>query len=566
MQNSMLKKSLITIIVIILIGMIITPNISGNIVKINNLNTRQIKSNLFSRDDYVNSYWMFDDCSGDTLTDSAHNYDGTIYGATWTPDGYSDCALIFDGIDDYVDLGPHSAEINFNKTDDVIFSFCFNSTGSGYIFSATAPWGNNPAFDIELLANGTLFFNPWTQSCGIRHFSNNAYNDGVWHHAVYYFNGITTNPTVTLYVDEEFDNSITHWLCGISSDEYSKTKLGRHAHYESGYFDGLIDDFKIIKYEQGDEQGPPIIDGPVEGETNIRYNFSFTTYDPEGDEIWLYIDWDDGNPTEWIGPYDSGEEVIVKHKWLNDGLYNITAKSKDIWDDSKWSEPHTIRIGNQAPNQTLIIDGPRYGDTDEELTYTIVAEDYEGNDVYYYVDWDDGTYDDWFGPYPSDEEVTVSHSWESDGDYNIRARAKDIHDSIGSWSKNYLIRIGDEYPSVPDINGPRVGTTGVKYDYGFVSTDPEGDNISYEITWGDGTNENTTFQPSGYEVMISHTWAEDGVYKIRARAQDEFGAYSDWKEISITMPRNKMMPGQFLMRFLERYPVLNLFFQRLNTL
>ena len=88
-------------------------------------------------------------------------------------------------------------------------------------------------------------------------------------------------------------------------------------------------------------------------------------------------------------------------------MYNITAKSKDIWGDSKWSEPHTIRIGNQAPNQTLIIDGPRYGDTDEELTYTIVAEDYEGNDVYYYVDWDDGTYDDWFGPYPSDEEVTI---------------------------------------------------------------------------------------------------------------------------------------------------------------
>jgi hypothetical protein len=557
MQNMILKKEIAAVIIIFLIGMIITPNIGGNIGKIGDLLSGQIQSSLSSNDDYVNVYWMFDDCNGDTLTDSAHNYDGIINGATWTTDGYSGCALIFDGVDDYVDLGPHSAEILFNKTDDLIFSFYFNSTGAGYIFSSTAQWGNNPAFSIELLSNGSLFFNPWTQNCGIRHYSSNSYNDGIWHHVVYYFNGITTNPTVTLYVDGDFDSSITHWLCGISSNEYSKTKIGRHAHYEDDYFDGLIDDFKMIKYEKGDEQEPPTIDGPTEGDPNIKYNFSFTTIDPEGDDIWLYIDWDDGYPDEWIGPYKSGEEVIVKHKWPIDGLYNITAKSKDIWDDSRWSDPYQVRIGNQPPNQTLIINGPRFGDAGEELTYIIVAEDYEGNVVYYYVEWDDGTFDDWFGPYPSGAEAPATHVWEVDGDYKIRARAKDTLDSIGDWSEYYLIRIGDEYPSIPDINGQRIGTTGITYDYGFVSTDLDGDNISYEITWGDGTGDNTSFHTSGEEVMVSHTWIEDGEYKIRARSQDEFGANSDWKEISVTMPRNKAIASSLLLRFLERYPLLN---------
>ncbi len=557
MQKQLFKKSWAAVIIIFLLGMIITPNISGNIGKTSNLAPKQIQSNSSSNDDYVNVYWKFDDCSGTTLSDSAHNYDGIITGATWITDGYSDCALIFDGVDDFVDLGPHSTEILFNKTDDVIFSFCFNSTGTGYIFSATASWGNNPAFGIELLSNGTLFFNPWTQECGIRHFSSNSYNDGIWHNATYYYNGISSNPTVTLYVDGDFDSSVTHWLCGISNDEYAKTKIGRHAPSSTGYFEGLIDEFKIIKYEQGNKQGIPTIDGPVEGEPNIKYDFSFVTIDPEGDDIWLYIDWEDGYPDEWTGPYESGEEVIVKHKWPIDGLYNITAKSKDIWDDSSWSPPYPVRIGNQPPNQTVIIEGPRFGDVEEELSYTFVAEDFEANDVYYYIDWDDGTFDDWFGPYPSGVEVSATHSWDSDGDYNISARAKDIHDSTGEWSEYYLIRIGDEYPSVPDINGPRVGTTEVKYDYGFVSTDLDGDDVSYEIIWGDGTGYNTTFHPSGEEVIVSHTWVEDGEYKIRARAQDIFGAYSDWKEIIVTMPRDKSISSSLFLRFLERYPLIN---------
>jgi hypothetical protein len=564
MLKKLYKLKLAVVLIIFLIGLIITPNITGNIGKNQNIEPLKIQNIIFSNNNYVNSYWKFDDCIGTILSDSAHNYDGIINGATWTTEGYSGCALIFDGIDDYVDLGVHSAEILFNKTDDVIFSFYFNSTGTGYILSATAPWGNNPAFGIELLSNGSLFFNPWTQSCGIKHYSSNSYNDGILHNATYYYNGITTNPTVTLYVDGDLDSSITHWLCGISSNEYSKTKIGRHAYSSTGCFDGLIDEFKIIKYEQGNEQEIPIIDGPIEGDPNIRYNFSFTTFDPEGDDIWLYIDWDDGYPDEWIGPYESGEEVIVKHKWPVDGLYNITAKSKDIWDDSSWSAPYPVRIGNQPPNQTFIIDGPRFGDIEEELTYTIIVEDYEGNDVYYYIEWGDGNITDWFGPYPSGEEVSASNSWDSDGDYNIRARAKDIHDSIGDWSEYYLIRIGDEYPSVPDINGPRIGTTGIKYNYDFRSIDPDGDNVSYDITWGDGTSDNTTFHPSGEKVIVSHSWLEDGEYKIRARAKDIFGACSDWKEITVTMPRDKSISSSPLLRFLKRYTLLNLLFQRLT--
>ena len=75
--------------------------------------------------------------------------------------------------------------------------------------------------------------------CGIKLYSNGAYNDGDWHHAEYYFNGITSNPTATLYIDNSLDSIVTHWLCEIESDDYAKAKMGMHAHSEKDYFDGF---------------------------------------------------------------------------------------------------------------------------------------------------------------------------------------------------------------------------------------------------------------------------------------------------------------------------------------
>ena len=555
MKDVRYKKGLVLGILILFIGTGVIPSISGYTGKMNIQSTNEVPTNFPLNNDYVNSYWKFDDCSGTTLSDSSgHGYDGTIYGATWTTGGYSGCALDFDGVDDYVDLGPHSAEILFNKTDDVIFSFYFKSTGEGIIFSATASWGFNPAFTIELLSNGSLFFNPWTQNCGIKHYSSEGLNDGDWHHAEYYFNGITSNPTVWLYVDGVFNGSVTKWLCGIDSSHYAKTKIGMHAHTSSDYFDGVIDEFKIIKYEQGNEQVPPTIDGPTVGEPNVKYDFTFITEDLEGDNISLYIDWEDDDPDEWIGPYESGEEVIVSHEWDEDGNYSITAKSMDIWDDSTWSDPYVVKIGNQPPYPPTI-DGPTVGDPGEELTYTFVTEDPEGHDIYYYIEWGDGTYDDWFGPFPSGQEVTATHSWDSNGDYDIRARAKDIPGSVGDWSELYQIRIGDEPPDAPDIVGPAGGSAGTSYTYKFTSTDMDGDKISYYIKWGDGAETDwTAFQASGTFYTESHTWDEQGTYTIEAKAKDTYGAESGWSEYIVTMPRNRVFNLNLLELLLERFP------------
>jgi hypothetical protein len=89
----------------------------------------------------------------------------------------------------------------------------------------------------------------------------------------------------------------------------------------------------------------PIISGPDVGVINQEYNFTINTTDPNGDDISYYIEWGDNTSSGWIGPYASGEEIIVNHTWSEHGVYEIKAKAKDFFDlTSKWSESFFIDI------------------------------------------------------------------------------------------------------------------------------------------------------------------------------------------------------------------------------
>jgi hypothetical protein len=433
-RGNLLNKTLIFGVLFLFIGATVIPSISGYNKKISIHSVLEGSTSSPVNGDFINSFWRFNECSGSTLGDSSSpSYDGTIYGATWTTSGYSGCALVFDGINDYVDLSSHAAEILFNKTDDIILSFYFKSTGEGLIFSATASWGNNPEFRIELCSNGSILFYKITQMCGIILYSSGSYADGDWHHAEYHYNGITSNPTVTLYVDDVFDCTATHWLCEIEHDDYAKTKFGMHAHYSSDYFDGVIDEFKIIKYENGNEQEPPIIDGPTKGAIGEELTYTFTNQDFEEDDIWIMIDWGDGDITEWIGPIAFDDSISDSHSWTEEGIYCIRTKSMDYWDEGTWSDCFYVTIGNQPPNEPKI-DGPTNGNYGTEYDYTFNATDPDEDSVMYFVDWGDNN-TEWTEYSNSGEEITLKHTWIEEGTYIIKAKAKDVYEAESNWSE-----------------------------------------------------------------------------------------------------------------------------------
>jgi hypothetical protein len=69
-----------------------------------------------------------------------------------------------------------------------------------------------------------------------------------------------------------------------------------------------------------------------------------------------------------------------------------------------------------------------------EYIYILNAEDPDNDGLYYYVDWDDETYDDWFGPYDSGEDAITSHIWNEKGEYTIKVKARDTFGHESDWA------------------------------------------------------------------------------------------------------------------------------------
>jgi len=118
-------------------------------------------------------------------------------------------------------------------------------------------------------------------------------------------------------------------------------------------------------------------------------------------------------------------------------------------------------------------------------------------------------------------------------------------------------------PNTPEISGPTRPKVGELYDYTVVTTDPDEDNVSYYIDWGDSTVEEWIgpFE-SGQAVVVCHAWNKSGMYLFRCKAKDHpYEAESDWLLHLITVPPvNKIISNPFFLRFIERFPFLEKLF------
>jgi hypothetical protein len=92
-------------------------------------------------------------------------------------------------------------------------------------------------------------------------------------------------------------------------------------------------------------------------------------------------------------------------------------------------------------------------------------------------------------------------------------------------------------PETPLITGPSSCKVDESYNYTIVTTDPDGDEVSNYVDWGDGnTGGWTRMLPSGEEYNVSHIWGEEGNCIIKVKAKDSFGAESDWATLEVTVP------------------------------
>ncbi|RLF37496.1 MAG: hypothetical protein DRM99_00150 [Thermoplasmata archaeon] len=103
---------------------------------------------------------------------------------------------------------------------------------------------------------------------------------------------------------------------------------------------------------EGHPPKTPSLYGPKKIKQGVEYEYLITTTDPDDDQVYYFIDWDDGNVENWIGPYNSGENVKITHKWNNRGKYTIKIRAKDVYNTySEWgSFDVTMPRGRQLYN------------------------------------------------------------------------------------------------------------------------------------------------------------------------------------------------------------------------
>lgn len=219
----------------------------------------------------------------------------------------------------------------------------------------------------------------------------------------------------------------------------------------------------------------------------------------------------------------------------------------------------TIRTPHpsEAPLKPAKPTGPANGIWNKEYSYTSSTTEPENEQIFYLFNWDDGSTSGWLGPYNSGQTVTASHTWTELGTYQVTAKARDVWGAGSPLSDPLTVVITDNTPpEIPSIDGPAETKPHVVLTYTFIGTDFDGQDLKFEIYWGDG-NAATGLGPyhSGQAVKINHTWAARGTYTIKMRTTDTAGAISEWATLDVAAPFSYQFSlDLFLQHLFERFP------------
>ena len=85
--------------------------------------------------------------------------------------------------------------------------------------------------------------------------------------------------------------------------------------------------------------------------------------------------------------------------------------------------------------------GPTSGYMNRTYYFTSSIIDSNKNNIAYQFDWGDGSLSNWSDYLSSDSLISMGHSYDSTGTYEIKVKAKDISELESDWSSSHSITI-----------------------------------------------------------------------------------------------------------------------------
>ncbi|MDM7999997.1 MAG: PKD domain-containing protein, partial [Dehalococcoidia bacterium] len=290
---------------------------------------------------------------------------------------------------------------------------------------------------------------------------------------------------------------------------------------------------------------PAAPSGPTSGEAGTSYTYRVKTTDPDGDTITYTIDWGDGE-SHTTGSKSSGTTAYPGHAWSEPGTYAVRVRATDSEGDvSAWSPSLSVTItvpaANQPPLTPAAPSGAAGGESGTLYRYAVTTTDPDGDSIAYTIDWGDGT-SSTTDQLDSGAVGSLIHTWSEAGTYLVKVRATDSEGNVSAWSPTLAVNMTTpgQVPLTPGApQGTASGESGVSYAYSVMTTDPNGDSLTYTIDWGDGTSSTIDEVDSGAVASAIHAWSEVGTYQVKVKATDSEGNTSEWSlpvSVSISAP------------------------------
>jgi parallel beta-helix repeat protein len=241
------------------------------------------------------------------------------------------------------------------------------------------------------------------------------------------------------------------------------------------------------------------------------------------------------------GVYGSSYNTVFSNFVLNNSLGILISSLRHSHDD-----PEDRARDNLIYNNCFINDNNAEVDTDDEfavvwsnswnisksLGVNIVGGFYLGGN--YFSDY---TGNDTDGDNIGDVSYRIPVYWNYYGHYLI------------AYQEDYLplIKPANQPPSTPTTpHGPNLVVKGFSWGFTSSATDPDGDKVSITFDWGDGTNDTVGPASQGTVLCGSHSWADTGMFEVRAKAIDIHGAESGWSsplEVTVCVEKTSNWTG-----------------------
>jgi hypothetical protein len=182
---------------------------------------------------------------------------------------------------------------------------------------------------------------------------------------------------------------------------------------------------------------------------------------------------------------------------------------------------------NHPPTADGTAGEPYHGFVHTQIMFNgSLSYDLDGWIISYRWDFGDGT---------NASGSIVAHAYENLGTYPVILTVTDNNGAKDRYHTQAVITQGNNPPTTPNLSGLHTGHLNVSIGYTVVSTDPDGDRISYSFDWGDDTHRSSPPFESDHPIQTMHKWKKAGFYTIHVYAQDPHNATSEVKELIVSI-------------------------------